>query len=175
MHLYLGRFSEAKIGPSSDTRGHHLDKVFEGLFCKTWNDWQRCGCLFEITHCKCTKVGLSETSAHHSFGPSSRLLNREGENTPVRGDKNTHFSLSKMLSISLSLRGASVMSICGFYGLFWCNEKPEKYCPFVFVFSVLEWILEWMGWSSQRIKVKQFDLYFKGHDYSGARLTDSRE
>lgn len=40
-----------------------------------------------------------------------------------------------------------------------CNEK---WYLLVFVVSVLEWILQWMGRGSQCIKVKQFDLYFKG-------------
>lgn len=56
-----------------------------------------------------------------------------------------------------------------------CYEKPETWYALVFVVSVLKWILELMGWSSQCIKVKQSDLYFKGCDYSGAGLTDSRE
>lgn len=110
----------------------------------------------------------------HSFEPFLVLkaTRQNNETTPV-----TKIWLLIILEagISTCLKWESIISICWFLQHLLCYEKPETWYPLGFVVSELKWITELMGWSSQCIKVKQSDLYFKGCDYSGARLTDSRE
>lgn len=55
-----------------------------------------------------------------------------------------------------------------------CHRKLSLYL-LVLVLFVLDSIQELMRQSGPRIKVNEFDLYFKGCDYSGVRLTDSSE
>lgn len=114
-----------------------------------------------------TNRGWSERSpASHSLRPSLPHLS---------GWQKYWLLIIQEAAVSMCQKGTSVTSICRFDGLIWCNKKPERCCPLAFVAFVLAWILKLMGRSGQRIKVKQFDLYFKGCDYSGVRLTDSRK
>lgn len=152
---------------------------FEGLCCKTYC-WQRSGRLLKPHRANERRLVPSATwdhphGIHLGHSSCSGLHIRAAKNTPVRATKipTSHYPRSWRLHVSDGSKRNEHLWV------WWPHlvqrEAREIMPTLVFVVFVLEWILKLMGWSSQCIKVKQFDLYFKGCDYSGARLNDSRE
>ena len=87
----------------------------------------KCGCLFKPTH---RKLGSSVTSAHphgiHLGHSSGSGLHVRAAKIHLSGGRKYRLLIIQGDGISMCLKGAGVMSICGFYGLFCATGSLAK-------------------------------------------------